>query len=243
MIRVTNIGKHFGATQAVSELSFEIAVGEVVGFVGPNGAGKTTTLRMLTGYLEADEGQIEVAGFDMRRAGHEARARLGYMPERTPLCDDMRVLEFLRFRARIKGLDNRASKRAVAEEVERFELGEVQNRLIGNLSRGFRQRVALADAIVADPAVLLLDEPTTGLDPLQRRGFRKLLTELGKGRSVLFSSHVLSEVEAVVSRLIVINRGRLVADGDLQSLRLRAGLNAQASAEDVFAALMLEGES
>ncbi len=238
MIRVAKVSKRFGGLQALHDLSFRVEPGEVVGFVGPNGAGKTTTLRILTGFIEADEGEVEVAGFDMRTQGAMARACLGYMPERTPLCEDMRVEEFLRYRAHLKGVPRTKVGEAIEREVERMELGEVRRRLIGKLSRGFRQRVALADAIIADPKVLLLDEPTTGLDPLQRRSFRSLLATLSEGRAVLFSSHVLPEVQAVVSRLLVIDHGKLVADGDWATLRQQASLPDEASAEEVFASLV-----
>lgn len=238
VIRVEAISKKYGSLCALREVSFEVEKGEMVGFVGPNGAGKTTMLRILCGYLLADEGQVSIAGYDLRTARADACGTLGYMPENAPLHEDMRVLEFLRYRARLKGVSRAAVSTRVSAVIEQLELGEVQRRLISRLSRGFRQRVALADALVADPSVLLLDEPTSGLDPLQRRSFRKLLKELSAQRSVLLSSHVLPEIEALTPRLLVIAKGAIVADGDAASLRRRAGLPEGADTEDVFAALV-----
>ncbi len=238
MIRASGINKRFGPVQALSELAFTIEPGELVGFVGPNGAGKTTTLRILSGYLLADSGKVEVAGHDIRSERAEACAAMGYMPEQAPLPSDMRVVEFLRFRARLKGVRRKRLNERIERVVEQLELQSVHRRLIGRLSRGYRQRVALADALIADPKVLLLDEPTTGLDPLQRKAFRTLLQELAVSRSVLFSSHLLSEVEALVTRVLVLSAGKVVGDGDLKSLRAQVGMPEDAAAEDVFAALV-----
>ena len=238
MIRASGIGKRFGRTNALDGVSFSVEAGELVGFLGPNGAGKTTTLRILSGFLAGDRGKAEVAGFDLATARQEACAQIGYMPERAPLYDDMKVQEFLRFRGRLKGLSRAEAAGRVEVLVARLELAEVSTRLIERLSRGFRQRVALADALIADPQVLLLDEPTSGLDPLQRRSFRTLLKDLSKDRSVLFSSHVLPEVEALASRFLVLSRGKLVGDGDLATLRAVAGLPLDADIESVFAALV-----
>lgn len=238
MIRVEGISKRFGTTQALRDVSFSLGSGELVGFVGPNGAGKTTTLRILSGYLVAELGSVQVAGHDLGSAREEACACIGYMPERAPLHEDMRVTEFLRFRARLKGVARRDLEPRVETVLAQLELNSVRRRLISRLSRGFRQRVALADALIADPKVLLLDEPTSGLDPLQRRAFREVLLALSEDRSVLFSSHVLPEVEAVASRLLVLNKGALVGDGSLQALREKAKLPTEADTEEVFAALV-----
>ncbi len=238
MIRAIGLSKRFGSLQALHDVSFHIAVGERVGFVGPNGAGKTTALRLLSGYLSPGAGGVVIAGFDMRTHRQQACAEVGYMPDRAPLYVDMRVTEFLAFRARLKGVAHAGVRDRIKEVVEQLELSEVAHRLIVRLSRGFRQRVALADALIADPKVLLLDEPTTGLDPLQRRSFRELLLQHSGDRSVLFSSHLLPEVEAVAQRFLVLSRGRLVANGDMRSLREQAELPANASSEEVFSKLV-----
>ncbi len=239
MIRVHGICKRFGSAHALRNVSFEVAPGERVGFVGPNGAGKTTALRILSGFLSADAGEVFVGGANVAHQRRKACEQLGYMPDRAPLHTEMRVGEFLTFRARLKGLGRGEVPARVARVIEELELGEVERRLIGRLSRGFRQRVALADALVADPKVLLLDEPTTGLDPIQRRAFRDLVLALSCDRSILFSSHLLPEVEAIAQRFLILDRGRLVASGSLEQLRAKAALPASASADDVFAKLVL----
>lgn len=238
MICVQGICKQFGAAHALRDVSFEVARGERVGFVGPNGAGKSTMLRILSGFLSADTGSVQVGGYDVASERRRACEAIGYMPDSAPLHDAMRVSEFLLFRARLKGLDRSAARVRLDAVVAELELEAVRRRLIGRLSRGFRQRVALADALIADPMVLLLDEPTTGLDPIQRRSFRDVLRRLSQDRSVLFSSHLLPEVEAVAERFLVLHRGRLVANGNLEALRAKAGLGSQASAEETFAALV-----
>jgi len=243
MIQVEGMSKRFGAANALRELSFSVSAGERVGFVGPNGAGKTTALRILSGFLSPDRGHVKVAGFDVKTQRARACANLGYMPDRAPLHLDMRVREFLRFRAMLKGVARDAVPGRIDVMISEFQLGSVEHRLIGRLSRGFRQRVALAESLIADPSVLLLDEPTTGLDPLQRRAFRELLLEHGGSRCILFSSHLLPEVEAVASRFLVLHQGRLVASGTLESLREQAAVSHAATTDEVFAALIEDADS
>ncbi|MBL4635910.1 MAG: ABC transporter ATP-binding protein [Kofleriaceae bacterium] len=238
MILVEGVDKHFGGREVLSGLHFSLKSGEVVGFIGANGAGKTTTLRILSGFLNADRGTVKIAGHDIIRERQAACALIGYMPEGAPLYDDMRVSEYLRFRAKLKGVARRSVAEQVARVVEDLELKDYYRTLNSRLSKGYRQRVALADALIADPKVLILDEPTSGLDPLQRRAFRELLRKSSDRRCVLFSSHVLPELEAVVSRFLVLNGGTLVADGDLASLREIASLDETATSEEVFTSLM-----
>jgi ABC-2 type transport system ATP-binding protein len=238
MIRLASVTKRFGRFTALVGVSFEVAAGEVVGFLGPNGAGKTTALRIIAGYLDADGGRVEVAGHDLAVERRLAQARLGYLPEAVPLHGDMRLVEYLRFRARLKGLARRAIAGRVDAVCEQLRLGERRRQLIGTLSRGFRQRVGLADALLAEPAVLLLDEPTTGLDPMQARELRGLLGELGRERAVLLSSHALGEVEASCGRVIVLARGRVVADAAPAALPAAAGLAAGAGLEEAFVRLV-----
>ena len=238
MIRARNLERSFGRVRAVRGVSLSVDAGEVVGLVGPNGAGKTTTLRMLTGYLDPDAGRVEIAGRDATRDRDAARAALGYMPEAVPLYPEMRVRDYLAFRARIKGVPRRRVAALVDAALERARAADHARAVIGTLSRGYRQRVGLADALVADPPALILDEPTAGLDPMQVRELRQLVAELGRERAVLFSSHVLAEVESMASRLVVIAAGKVVAAGTADQLRARAGAGDDATLEDAFVALV-----
>jgi ABC-2 type transport system ATP-binding protein len=213
MIRVDNLVKHFGQTRAVDGVSFVVERGEVVGFLGPNGAGKTTTLRVLTCYYPATSGRAEVAGFDVFRSPVEVRRNVGYLPENVPVYPELRVEEYLRYRAALKGVAARDRRAAVESAMERCGVLEVRRKLVGHVSRGYRQRVGLADALLARPPILILDEPTTGLDPNQRRRMKTLVRELAAEHTILFSSHILPEVEDVSSRILVIHRGRIRADG------------------------------
>jgi ABC-2 type transport system ATP-binding protein len=211
--------KRYGDRVAVKDLSFDVARGDVVGFLGPNGAGKSTTLRMLTGFLEPTEGEIQVAGLDARRDPIEVKRRVGYMPEAVPLYLDMRVVEYLRFRAELKGVARSQIAKNVDRALELASVADVKTRIIGQLSKGYRQRVGLADALVADPPLLILDEPTAGLDPNQIRQVRDLVRELSREKTVLLSTHILPEVEAICGRVIIIDRGRLVFSGRPEDLR------------------------
>ena len=219
MIDVRELTKAYPGATAIDRISFSIERGEIVGFLGPNGAGKTTTMRVLTAFLRPTSGQAQVAGHDVDLAPIEVRRSVGYLPENVPLYGEMRVAEFLRWRARLKGVARRQVGGRVDEVVGRCGLGDVRNRIIEQLSKGYRQRVGLAEALVHDPPILILDEPTVGLDPHQIRQVRALITELGRQHTILLSSHVLPEVEQVCGRIIIINRGKIVAQDRPEALR------------------------
>lgn len=221
MIEVRNLSKYYGKYKAVNDISFSVGTGEIVGFLGPNGAGKTTTLRVLTCYHPATAGQATVAGFDVLSQSLQVRQAVGYLPESVPLYLEMRVREYLNFRGKLRGLDHVARQRAIGAVVERCWLKEVVGRPIGQLSKGYRQRVGLADALLHNPKVLIFDEPTVGLDPAQIRETRSLIRDLAQEHTLLFSSHILSEVEATCQRIVLINRGRLIASGTASELRER----------------------
>ena len=219
MISVSHLVKRYGPLLAVDDVSFEVGKGEVVGFLGPNGAGKSTTLRILAGFLGATSGKVEVSGHDVAEDSFEARRMLGYMPEAVPLYPEMRVEEYLRFRAELKGVGRSERPKAIGGAMEKAGVADRATSLIGKLSKGYRQRVGLADALVSNPPLLILDEPTAGLDPNQIREVRDLLRGLGKEHTVLVSTHILSEVEASCSRAIVIAKGKLVAQGSIDQIR------------------------
>jgi ABC-2 type transport system ATP-binding protein len=221
MIEAHELTKDYGSVVAVRDVSFSVGAGEVVGFLGPNGAGKTTTLRILSGFLGATSGSVTIGGFDVARESLAARSQLGYMPEAAPLYPELRVREYLAFRAALKRVARRERRAAVGRALEQAAVTDVADTPIGQLSKGYRQRVALADALVANPPLLILDEPTAGLDPNQIIDVRKLIRELGKSHTILLSTHILPEVEAVCDRALVIARGRLVAEGTLAELKAR----------------------
>ncbi len=212
MIKVSRLSKRFAGAVALDDVSFAVKRGEVVGFLGPNGAGKTTTLRILTGFLAATEGSAAVDGLDVFSDSLEVRRRIGYLPETAPLYPEMRVDDYLAFRARLKGVSRRKLAGRLAEVKELCGLRDAGRLIIGRLSRGYCQRVGLADSLVHDPEVLLLDEPTLGLDPNQNRAVRELIRTLGRRYTILLSTHGLPEAEALCQRLLILNRGRLVAD-------------------------------
>ncbi len=227
MIDVERLTKDFGTVVAVQDVSFHVAKGEVVGFLGPNGAGKSTTLRMIAGFLGATSGTVRVNGYDIAEQSLAARRSLGYMPEAAPLYPELRTREYLGFRAALKGVARRKRKPAVERALELASCADMAEVVIGNLSKGYRQRVALADALLNAPPLLILDEPTAGLDPNQILEVRSLIRELGKEHTILLSTHILSEVEAVCDRALVVARGTLVAQGtleELRRLRRRSGL-------------------
>ncbi len=223
MIEARNLTKRYAGRTAVDSISFEVGKGEIVGFLGPNGAGKSTTLRMLTCFLSASSGTARVAGYDIYEDSVEVRRRIGYMPENVPLYHDMRVGEYLRFRAKLKGVPATEVKQAVAEAMETCSLAAVERKIIGTLSKGYRQRVGLADALVHKPELLILDEPTNGLDPGQIRQSRDLIRRLGETHTILISTHLLSEVEMTCGRVIIIDRGKIRASDTPKNLihRLR----------------------
>ena len=218
MIDVVNLTKRYAGFTAVREISFQVQRGEVVGFLGPNGAGKSTTMRMLTGYLPPSSGRASIAGFDIFDQSIEARRHIGYLPESTPLYHDMRVHEYLRYRASLKGVEASKVKERVGDVLEMCDLREKERALIGTLSKGQRQRVGLADALVHDPELLILDEPTIGLDPNQIRQVRELIKNLANRRTVLISTHILPEVEMMCSRVVVIHKGRIRASDTAENL-------------------------
>ena len=225
MIQVENLTKRYAGGEAVRGISFSVEKGEVVGFLGPNGAGKSTTMRMLTGYLPATDGKIEIAGAKLPGESLLVRQRIGYMPENVPLYPEMRVEEFLEYRGRLKRVPRREIGHRVGLVLDQCGLTDVRGKIIGSLSKGYRQRVGLADALIHNPVLLILDEPTAGLDPHQIRSFRELIKELGKDRTILLSTHILSEVEMVCRRAIIINRGKIEASDTLANLekRVQAG--------------------
>ncbi|MGH9316883.1 MAG: ABC transporter ATP-binding protein [Thermoanaerobaculia bacterium] len=221
MIEVQNLTKRYPTQVAVADVTFSVREGEIVGFLGPNGAGKTTTMRVLTGFLPPSEGSARIAGYDIVTQSKQARASLGYLPESVALYPEMRVREFLAYRARLEGVSGAAVKRRVEEAVGQCLLEEVANRKVENLSKGYRQRAALAGALVHQPPVLILDEPTIGLDPMQIIKIREMIRALGRERAVLLSTHILPEVDAVCDRMLIIDRGRIVAEGTPGELRAK----------------------
>jgi ABC-2 type transport system ATP-binding protein len=221
MIKVENLTKRYGSVTAVNGITFEVGKGEIVGFLGPNGAGKSTTMRMLAGYLPPSSGRAEIAGYDIFNDSLRARERIGYMPESVPLYNDMRVFEYLKYRASLKGVRGRRMKERVGDVMDLCALRDVEKKLVGNLSKGYRQRVGLADAMVHEPDLLILDEPTIGLDPNQIRQVRELIKNLGRHHTILISTHILPEVEMTCSRVMIINKGRIEASDAPENLRAR----------------------
>ena len=218
MIKVESLSKTYGERLAVDNISFDIKKGEIVGFLGPNGAGKTTTMRAITGYLIPTEGEVWVAECNMRKDPLQARQHIGYLPETIPLYTDMTTRDYLSFAAKLRGLDSKATQRGIDEVVDVCQLEEYLDVLTGKLSKGFRQRVGLAQAIIHDPEVLILDEPTVGIDPLQVVQTKEMIKELGRKRTILLSTHILPEVNLICERVIIINHGRIVAEDSIENL-------------------------
>jgi ABC-2 type transport system ATP-binding protein len=219
MIEAQQLTRRYGEFTAVDGVSFAVDEGEIVGILGPNGAGKTTTIRMITGFLPPSSGRVTLGGHDLFADGETVRRQIGYLPENVALYPDMRVVEYLGYRAQLMGMERSQAASAIGETVERCLLSEVARQIIGTLSRGYRQRVALAAAILHQPGMLVLDEPTVGLDPKQIVAIRELIRELGRRRTLLLSTHILPEVELLCDRVMIIDRGRIVASGTPDSLR------------------------
>ena len=222
MIEIKNLSKHFGPKVAVDNLSLSVQKGEVLGFLGPNGAGKSTAMRMITGYLPPTAGSVSVGGADIVDSPNAAKTRIGYLPESAPLYADMTVTSFLNFAAELRGMSGAKKTEAVNKAIDTCFLQKVRDQAIDTLSKGYRHRTCLAQAIIHDPEVLILDEPTDGLDPNQKDVVRNLIKEMGKTKAIVFSTHILEEVEACCSRAIIIDQGRIVADGTPDELRRRA---------------------
>jgi ABC-2 type transport system ATP-binding protein len=218
MIQVDHLSKDFGQVMAVNDISFQVGKGEIVGFLGRNGAGKSTTIRILTTYLPATSGVARVAGYDVMTESMEVRQHIGYLPESVPLYPEMRVEEYLDYRARLKGVERDVRQSRIEEAMDRCRVREVRRRLIGTLSRGYRQRVGLADSLSHRPDILIMDEPTSGLDPLQIRETLDTIKDLAAEHTILFSTHILTEVEKICQRMIVIHRGRLLRDEKITDL-------------------------
>lgn len=221
-IIVENLTKYYGDQKAVDNISFSIQTGEVVGFLGPNGAGKSTTMKMITCYMASSSGKIHLDGIDADAQPGEIKRKIGYLPENNPLYTDMAIIDYLKFCAEIQGVEKGLIRGRIREMIEMCGLSLERHKKIKELSKGYRQRVGLAQAMIHNPEVLILDEPTTGLDPNQIIEIRKLIKELGREKTVILSSHILSEVEATCDRILIINRGRIVADGTAEELRKQA---------------------
>ncbi|MFI5252342.1 MAG: ATP-binding cassette domain-containing protein [Bacteroidota bacterium] len=218
-ISVSNLSKLYGDSKAVDNISFEVHSGEILGFLGPNGAGKTTTMRIITCFLAPNSGSVKVEGRDIRSESFEVRKLVGYLPEQNPLYQDMNVLEYLQYSAQLQGVPRGDVSRRMKEMVDVCALGEMKHKDIGQLSKGYRQRVGLAAAMIHDPRVLIMDEPTSGLDPNQIVEIRSLIRNIGKEKTVVLSTHILSEVQATCNRVVIINKGKIVADSSIEDLQ------------------------
>ena len=225
MIEVKNITKKYGNFTAVDNINFKIEEGEIIGLLGPNGAGKSTTMNMITGYIEPTEGEIKVEGYDISKKPKKAKAQIGYMPEGVPLYSDLTVKEFVTYMAELKKVDRKTRKEKVEKIIEQTGLKDVEKKLTRNLSRGYKQRVSMAGALVGEPKILILDEPTVGLDPKQITEIRALIKELGKTHTVILSSHILSEVSQICNKVIIINKGKIVAIDTPENLEKKVESN------------------
>lgn len=235
-IRIENLTKKYGGQRAVNDISFEVKTGEIVGFLGPNGAGKTTTMRMITNFIAPTEGSIFIGGKPIGGESDSLKKHIGYLPENNPLYQDMPVIDYLEFVAGLQGISKENIPTRVAEMIRVTGLNQEKHKKIGELSKGYKQRVGLAQALIHDPEVLILDEPTSGLDPNQIVEIRKLIRELGKHKTVILSTHILPEVEATCDRILIINQGKIVADGTSEILRK------QASGEEILQVRIEDGD-
>ncbi|MCP5538462.1 MAG: ATP-binding cassette domain-containing protein [Akkermansiaceae bacterium] len=231
MIEVSNLSKHFGSKTVVNNLSFTVEKGEVLGFLGPNGAGKSTTMRMVTGFISPSSGDAHICGTSVVDDPKQAKSHIGYLPESAPLYNDMTVRDFLKFCASMRGLKGKAGKQAIDDVIETCFLENVAPQSIGTLSKGYRHRTCLAQSLLHDPPVLILDEPTDGLDPNQKHEVRQLIKRLGENKAILFSTHILEEVDAACTRAVIIDQGNIVADGTPAELRAQSGTD---SLQDLF---------
>jgi len=225
VIEVKNITKKYGSFTAVDNISFKIEEGEIIGLLGPNGAGKSTTMNMITGYIEPTEGEIKVEGYDISKKPKKAKAQIGYMPEGVPLYSDLTVKEFVTYMAELKKVDRKTRKEKVEKIIKQTGLKDVEKKLTRNLSRGYKQRVSMAGALVGEPKILILDEPTVGLDPKQITEIRSLIKELGKTHTIILSSHILSEVSQICNKVIIINKGKIVAIDTPENLEKKVESN------------------
>ncbi len=221
MIEITNLTKSYGTLKAIDRLNFKVNKGEIVGFLGPNGAGKSTTMKIITGFMPPTDGMVKVSGFDVFEDPIEVKKRIGYLPETPPLYTDMYVQDYLAYVAKLKGVTKGKVKNGVDTALQKANLQDVRKRMIRNLSKGYRQRVGIAQAIVSDPEILILDEPTVGLDPKQVAEIRTLIRSLAGHHTVVLSTHILSEVQAICERIIIINKGKIVAEDTLEGLNRR----------------------
>lgn len=225
MIEVKNVTKKYGKSVAVEDISFSINDGEIIGLLGPNGAGKSTTMNILTGYIEQTSGEVTIEGYDTLKKPKKAKQQIGYMPEGVPLYTDLTVKEFVTYMAELKQVDRKVRKEKIQKVIEQTGLSEVQNKLTKNLSRGYKQRVSMAGALVGEPKILILDEPTVGLDPKQITEIRNLIKELGKTHTIIISSHILSEISQICNKVIIINKGKIVAIDTPENLENKVNNN------------------
>ncbi len=236
-VKIEKLSKHYGPQKAVDQISFGVKTGEILGFLGPNGAGKSTTMKMITGYLGIGEGDIFIGDKSVKQSGDEIKKHIGYLPENNPLYLDMPVIDYLNFCAALQGVSGRHITERTKKMIKVCGLNAEKHKKIGELSKGYRQRVGLAQAMIHDPEILILDEPTTGLDPNQIVEIRKLIRELGKEKTVILSTHILPEVEATCDRILIINKGKIVADGTAENLRK------QATGQEIFKVRIEDGQA